>query len=133
MTLRKELIEKVNGFDYGFTKVAEWSELDLAIRIKNLGYRLVFDSRIRVDHHISQGGVYSRRTHAKARMENFFKFYFRHIFKLRVDYLIRFIPYVIFLNTYWGYKAVVSKNINWLGGWVGTISGLKHFMFKVQS
>lgn len=130
MTLRRDLINKVNGFDYGFTRVAEWSELDLAIRVKKLGYRLVFSSKVKVEHHISQGGVYSRRTHARQRMENFLKFYFRHIFKLRFDYLIRFIPYLVFLNTYWLYKAIISKNISWLGGWIGTICGLRYVKTK---
>jgi glycosyltransferase involved in cell wall biosynthesis len=125
MTLRKRLIAQVGGFDYGYTGVGEWSELDLAIRIKNLGYRLVFSSKVRVNHNISQGGVYSRRTHAKQRMENFFKFYFRHIFKPQPDYFFKFLAYLLFLNSYWTYKAISTKNINWLGGWIGTVTGLK--------
>ncbi|MBU2592706.1 glycosyltransferase family 2 protein, partial [Patescibacteria group bacterium] len=32
MTLKKDLINRVGGFDYGYKKVAEWCELDLAIR-----------------------------------------------------------------------------------------------------
>jgi len=124
MTLRRNLIAKVGGFDYGYTGVGEWSELDLAMRIKELGYRLVFNSRVRVDHHISQGGVYSRRTYARQRMENFFRFYFRHIFKPRPDYLFKFSCYLLFLNCYWGYKAISTQNINWLGGWIGTTTGI---------
>jgi len=125
MTLKRKLIAQVGGFDYGYTKVAEWSELDLAIRVKSLGYRLVFSSKVRVNHNISQGGVYSRRTHAKQRMENFFKFYFRHIFKPQPDYFFKFLAYLFFLNFYWLYKAISTKNINWLGGWAGTLTGLK--------
>jgi len=130
MTLRKSLVAQVNGFDYGYHGVAEWSELDLAIRIKNLGHQLVFNSKIKVDHNISQKGVYIRRIHAKSRMENFFKFYFRHIFKPRFDYIFKFLCYVIFLDFYWLHKAITTQNINWLGGWVGTITGLKHFYAK---
>jgi len=129
MTLKKNLIARVRGFDYGYKKVAEWCELDLAIKVKNLGYRLVFNPKAVVHHHISQGGVYSRRTYAKQRMENFFKFYFAHIFRPRADYLLKFTTYLVFLNFYWGYKALFNKNINWLGGWIGTFTGLKH-VFK---
>lgn len=126
MTLPRSLIKKVGGYDYDYQKVAEWCELDLAIRVKNLGYRLVFNPKAVVHHHISQGGVYSRRTYAKQRMENFFKFYFTHIFQPKISYVIKFSSYLIFLNCYWTYKAITNKNLNWLGGWLGTFSGLKY-------
>lgn len=125
MTLRRDLLEKVGGFDYGYKGVAEWCELDVAMRIKELGYRLVFSPKVMVNHNISQSGVYSRRTQAKQRMENFFKFYSRHIFKLQLDYIFKFSAYVLFLNIYWLYKAIITKNPNWLGGWLGTITGFK--------
>ena len=130
MTLRKNLITKVGGFDYGYAGIAEWSELDLAMRVKELGYRLVFSSKVKVNHNISQSGVYSRRTNAKQRMENFFKFYFRHIFKFRIDYVFKFLSYLSFLNYYWIYKTVTTKNFDWLGGWMGTITGLKYVYVK---
>ena len=133
MALRRSLIKEVGGFDYAYRGVGEWSELDLAARIKERGYRLVFNAKIRVDHNISRGGVYPRRTHAKQRMENFFKFYFRHIFKPRPDYIFKFTAYLLFLNGYWGYKAIITKNIDWLGGWVGTITGLREVLKKLYT
>ena len=125
MTLRRKLVKQVNGFDYGYKEVGEWSELDLCIRVKNLGYNLVFSSRVMVNHNISQAGVYPRRKQAKQRMENFFKFYFTHIFKPQLNYIFKFSSYILFLNTYWLYKAITMKNLNWLSGWTGTITGLK--------
>lgn len=133
MSLRRKLIQKVNGFDYGFRGTAEWCEPDLAIRVKKLGHRLVFSSKVRLDHNISQKGVYPRRVAAKVRMENFFRFYFRHIFKFRVDYLFKFLAYVLFLNIYWAYKTITTKNIGWLGGWLGTISGFWNLKHKKQN
>ncbi len=129
MTLRRGLIEKVNGFDFNYTGVAEWSELDLAIRIKKLGYRLIFSSKVKVNHNISRSGVYSKRAEAKQRMENFLRFYFTHIFKLRSGYIFKFLPYLLFLNLFWAYKAIATGNQNWLGGWLGTITGLR-FIFS---
>jgi len=125
MTLRRDLIKKVNGFDYSFTGVAEWCELDLAIRIKKLGFKLIFDPKVKVNHNISQTGVYKRRTHSKQRMENFFKFYFRHIYKPEIKYIFKLFTYVLFLNGYWVFKAIKTNNINWLGGLIGTFTGLK--------
>ena len=130
MVLRKALVSKVNGFDLGYSGVSEWSEIDLAMRVKKLGYRLVFNPRAVVYHHISKGGVYQRRTHARQRMVNFLKFYLGHIFRPRPDYLFKFLAYLLFLNAYWGYKAVKTKNLNWLGGWWGTITGLKYAYSK---
>ncbi len=127
MTLRRDLVKKVGGFDYGYTKVAEWCELDLAKRVAEEGKRLVFSSKVKVNHNISRGGVYPRRTRAKERMENFFKFYFRHVYKPRVDYVVKFLTYLLFLNGYWTYKAIETRNMDWLGGYWGTVSGfLKH-------
>jgi len=130
MILRRSLVRKAGGFDYRYTGIGEWSELDLAMRISKLGYRLVFNAKVRVDHDISQKGVYSRRTHARKRMENFLRFYFRHIFKFRPDYIFKFLAYLLFLNLYWSYKAAVTANLDWLGGWRGTISGLKYVWLK---
>lgn len=127
MTLRRELVERVRGFDLGYRRVSEWSEIDLAMRIRALGHRLVFNSRARVDHNISQAGIYAKRTRARQRMENFLKFYFRHIFKPRPDYFLKFSAYVLFLNFYWTFKAASTQNPDWLGGWVGTITGLRFF------
>lgn len=127
MSLRKKLVAQVGGFDLSFAGVAEWSELDLAAKVKKLGYRLVFSPKVLVHHYISCSGVYPRRALAKQRMENFLKYYFRHVFKLRLDYLIKFLPYLFFLNIYWLYKAAKTRNPNWLNGLAGSFTGLKYF------
>lgn len=126
ISLRKDLVKKAGGFDLEYKGVAEWSELDLAIKVKNLGYRLIFSPKVKTTHYISQSGIFSKRNFAKLRMENFFRFYFHHIFKNRPNYVFKFLIYLLFLNFYWGYKAVVTKNLNWLGGWIGTIYCLTH-------
>ncbi|MDP3093540.1 MAG: glycosyltransferase family 2 protein [bacterium] len=123
MTLRRNLVEKAGGFDLGFQGTAEWCEIDLAQKIKKLGNKLVFNANVRVDHVISRQGAFPKRTFAKERMENFFRFYFRHIFKSRPDYIFSFTAYVIFLNFYWLAKAIQTKNLSWLSGWLGTATG----------
>ena len=132
MTLRKNLVHRVGGFDLGYVGIGEWSELDLSIRIKKLGYQLVFHAKACLYHHISQQGVYPRRTQARHRMVNFLKFYFRHIFHPQPTYFLKFFAYLLFLNAYWGYKAVATKNLNWLGGWLGTIEGLIKHAYDTQ-
>lgn len=124
MTVRRALVEKVDGFDFDYRGVAEWCELDLAQKIKALGNRLVFSSKVRVDHHISQGGVYGRRNDAKERMENFLRYYFRFVYQPKWGHVWRFSLYVLFLNCYWLLKTFKSGNTEWLGGPIGTVSGL---------
>jgi len=126
MSLRKSLVRKVGGYDYSFTGVAEWCELDLSQKVKRLGYELIFSPSVRVDHHVSIGGIFYKRTGAKSRMENFFRYYFRYIYQPKWGHLWRFGLYILFLNGYWTYKAITSGNIDWLGGWVGTITGFKN-------
>lgn len=124
MALRKDLVEKANGFDLGFQGTAEWCEIDLAQKVKKLGYKLVFNPRAIASHHISRSGAFAKRTNAKERMENFFRFYFRHVFKPNPEYVLKFSAYVLFLNFYWLFKAVQTQNIDWLGGWIGTVTGI---------
>ena len=124
MTLRRNLVEKVNGFDLGFKGTAEWCEIDLAQKVKKLGHKLVFNPKAIVYHHISKSGAFTKRSMAKERMENFLRFYFNHVFKLKPDYLFKFSCYLLFLNSYWLYKAISTHNPDWLSGCLGTITGL---------
>jgi len=132
MSLRKDLVEKVSGFDLGFQGTAEWCEIDLAQKVKKLGQKLVFNPEAIVYHHISRSGAFTKRTMAKERMENFFRFYFRHVFKPDPEYILRFSAYVLFLNFYWLFKAVSTLNLDWLGGWLGTITGLRFILCKTR-
>jgi len=130
MTIRKSLVEKVGGFDLGYKKTADWCEPDLAMRVRKLGYRLVFTAKARVDHLVSQQGAYTQRPNAKERMENFMKFYFTHIFKLHFHYIFSFILYVAFLDVYWLYKAIQERNVLWLGGLLGTVTSFSKTLLR---
>jgi len=52
--------------------------VDLAMRVKELGYRLVFSSKVKVEHHVSKGGAFINRRNILERLRNFIKFYIRH-------------------------------------------------------
>jgi glycosyltransferase involved in cell wall biosynthesis len=80
MTLRRHLVKKVNGFNLKYRGTSEWCEPDLAIRIKNLGFQLLFSSEIKVEHHPSRSGAFSHRFNLPERLSNFLRFYFKHIF-----------------------------------------------------
>ena len=124
MCLRRPLIEKVGGFDYRYTGTGEWSEPDLAFKIRQLGYRLVFSPRAAAEHRISQEGVFKKRTYAFERSVNFIAYYFKNISPRTPRKLIRFYAFLVYMNCYWLFKAVSSKNLNWLTGIPGTVYGL---------
>lgn len=134
MCLRRSLIEKAGGFDYCYTGTSEWSEPDLTFKVRNLGYRLVFNPKATAEHRVSKQGVFKARTFAFERSVNFINFYFRHIKPNNLKKFTRFYSYLLFMNGYWFYKAIESRNINWLTGILGTFVGIgKNIIFKCQT
>lgn len=126
MTYRRQVIEKVNGFDHRYYK--DWSEADLAFRVKNTACRLVFNPKAVVYHNITQTGAYSGRTAAKERMIDFYRYYFTHVFQPK--YFLRFLSIILFQNIYYTYKAISDKNLSWLGSWLGSLIGFKYLCQK---
>ena len=124
MCFRRELIEKAGGFDYCYTGTSEWSEPDLAFKIRKLGYRLIFNPKAVTEHRVSKQGVFKARTYAFERSVNFINFYFRNIKPNTLRKFVRFHSYLFFMNCYWIYKAVTQKNVNWLTGIYGIFYGL---------
>lgn len=47
---RKDLLKKINGFDEQFTGNAMREESDLSLRVKRLGYKIVFEPKAMVEH-----------------------------------------------------------------------------------
>lgn len=74
MCLRRSLVKKAGGFDLKYKGTAEWCELDLAMRVKELGVRLVWHRGVRLRHEVSKGGVYVDRRRILERIQNYLKF-----------------------------------------------------------
>ena len=74
MALRRDLVEKAGGFDLGFKGTSEWCELDLAMRIKRLGFSLVWSREVKVEHHVSRSGVFKKRRNWLERIRNYLRF-----------------------------------------------------------
>lgn len=77
MSLRRELVRQVGGYDLRYKGTSEWCEVDLARRVKRLGYRLVFSSKAKVEHRVSKSGVYSNRRRVRERVGNYLRYYWR--------------------------------------------------------
>lgn len=124
MCFRRFLLEKIGGFDYAYTGTGEWNEPDFSFKVRKLGYRLVFNPKAVTEHHISQGGVFKKRTKAYERSKNFIHFYFQNVKPDSMDKIFRFFINLCFINTYWFYKALETNNLDWLNGITGTLTGL---------
>lgn len=124
MCFRRSLLEELGGFDYHYTGTGEWNEPDFSFKARRAGYKLVFNPKAVSEHRISQSGVFKARTNAYERSRNFIYFYFRNIKLNSLNKLLRFSANLCFINGYWFYKFLKSKNLDWLSGIRGSIVGL---------
>ncbi len=124
MCFRRHILEKLNGFSYRYLGTGEWNEPDFAFQVRRQGYRLVFNPQAVTYHYISQAGVFKARTNSYERSLNFIFFYMRWIKPNTLAKAVRFGINLFFINAYWFYKFLQSKNPDWLYGIWGTCVGL---------
>ncbi|TBR17622.1 glycosyltransferase family 2 protein [bacterium] len=126
MSFRHDVLNKTGGFSLDYKGVGEWSEPDLAFRVKNEGFKLIFNPKAVVHHHISQQGVFKDRgINVGLRSENFIHFYFLWIKPDNFTKAVSFGFNLLFINAYWFYKFIQTGSFGWLGGLRGTFSGLR--------
>lgn len=124
MNFRKSVIDTIGFFSPEYLGLGDWSEPDLAFRVKKAGYRLVYNPKAIVNHCISQKGVFEQRGNDSCqRMINFVHFYFKWN-RLNLEKSVRFGFNLLFQNLYWCYKFAQTGNVNWLSGIWGTMLGL---------
>jgi GT2 family glycosyltransferase len=56
MSWRRAVLLRVGGFDEGYIGRANWEETDLSLRVRRLGYRLLYDPAAAVVHLMAEGG-----------------------------------------------------------------------------
>ncbi|MFO7534525.1 MAG: glycosyltransferase [Kiritimatiellia bacterium] len=122
--VRRELLEKVGGFDPIFSGVGEYHEPDAALKIRALGCRLMFNPRAVVNHCPSTDGFFKDRPDSAPRLLNFITFYCRHIKPNTVDKFCRFMAYLFFQNMYYMAIGVMRRQWNQFGCLSGTFNGL---------
>lgn len=123
-SVRTKLLKKVGGFDSTFSGIGEYHEPDASLKVKNLGYKLIFHPKAEVNHCPSIEGFFNERPLSYPRMINFIIFYKRHIKINSIDKFFRFTSYLIFQNLYYTYQAIAKKQLSLLGCYLGTIVGL---------
>jgi glycosyltransferase involved in cell wall biosynthesis len=109
-----KILEEVNGFDLNYKETSEWCEVDLAFRIRKAGYKLIFDPKVAVEHHVSSSGVYARRASPFHRLQNFARFYIFTYYPKTPRGIYLFFLYFKFLLVYYlliylSAKSFISK------------------------
>lgn len=124
LCVRTELLRKVGGFDSIYTGVGEYHEADAALKIKQLGYKLVFNPSVIVNHCPSQDGFFNDRPNSYSRMINFIVFHSRFLKTNSFDAFFRYMFYLAFLNTFYIYSAIIHRQAIQIMAIPGTIVGL---------
>jgi len=125
MCFRRKLLQELKGFDYIYEGTGEWQEPDLSFKVRSKGYRLVFNPKAVTYHYISQAGVFKDRTNSYERSKNFIFFYMRWIKPNSFEKIMRFGANLIFINLYWCYKFLQTRNPDWLRGIIGVFAGFR--------
>lgn len=123
MAARKTAIGSVGGFDEGFRF---WHiDGDFFVRLKGAGYKLIFDPKVVVWHHLSQVGATRRAYHIGRGTAHFL---LKSIRPSSFGGWLRYMLNMAFFNFYWLHKAWTCNDAGLLGGIVGFANGIRdHF------
>ena len=131
---KRELLLKINGFDTVFLKgLGEYHEADAALKIKNLGYKLIFNPKVAVRHNVEIGKVSAVRPNSYYRIQNFIIFYFRYNKINSLLKMLRFLGNVCLQDGYYIITSIKNKNIAPLGAIPGTFMGLVRVLIKYEN
>lgn len=120
MGIRRSALEKINGFneDYFFNH----ADGDLFIRLKKHGYRLIFNPKIVVTHHMTLGP--SRNAYFIGRDTG--RFYSDHVHPKTISGIIGLVLNVFILNSYWIIESIRQKSFKPLVGIYAFFAGYSH-------
>ncbi len=108
MAWDSQVFHQVGGFDEAFKGVGDWSEPDLAFRIRKTGKRLWFTKDARLFHEPTRTGVFKKRIgDSRNRMANYRLFAKRHI-KPHWKHTL----YLGFLYSYYTFAAIERRYIH---------------------
>ena len=97
--IRRNIMEKVNGFDLGFEGIGEWCDVDLCYRIRQYG-KLLYHPQVKVYHRPVNDATTDKRLETASRYRNYCRWadrYIRKTFKHRL--------YRLFLKVYFFQKS----------------------------
>lgn len=118
MVIRRSALEAVGGFDESFRYA--YIDGDLFLRLRKDGYIMIFDPRAVVWHYVNPTGL-TRSAYVLGR--DLAHLYRKHLPPHSVVGWLRFIANIVFLNLFWIYKAIASRQLEFLSGIRGFVVG----------
>lgn len=122
VAIKRRVLEEMNGLDENFRFTH--GDGDLFIRMKKAGYKLIFDPKAIVWHHVNPIGD-TRGAYWRGRDQAYFlrKCIRPKSFSGKVRLLLN----VIFFNLYWIYKTIEMRNFAFLEGISGFSRGYSDY------
>ncbi|MDD5292585.1 MAG: hypothetical protein PHY46_05360, partial [Candidatus Omnitrophica bacterium] len=99
-------------------------------KLRRLGFKTVFNPKAVIYHYPSKQGFFSERFNSYQRIENFTRFYFRHIKPNTLDKAVRFLLYLAFQNCYFFYIFLTTGKVEALGSIPSTIINLAKYSLR---
>lgn len=132
MAIRRNVLYRIGCFDASYKDVGEYHEAAASFNIRALGYKIIFNPKAVIYHLPSQSGVFLERVSTYSRMENFIKFYLKHIKMDSFSKSIRFCTYLLFINSYYLYKFIITGKIGYIESIPSTIVSFISYLFKLK-
>lgn len=124
LTIKREVFEKIGGFDENFIWVHP--DADMVIRLKKIGYKVVFNPKATVYHYVNPTGDTRVPSYIS---RDFGLFFMRHVRPKTFSGMMRFTLNVLFFNGYWIYKFITTRKSTFLRGvssfWKGVLEYFK--------
>ena len=127
LSVRTKILRSIGGFSERYGTIGDYHEADTAMRIKNSGYKLIFDPKASLQHLPSRDGFYNDRPGSYDRTRNFMIFYLTFIKPNTLDKFLRFSLYVLFMNAYYLYTVISLRQWKQLGAVPGTLAGVLEY------
>ncbi len=121
---RTKILKKIGGFNPIYSKgLSEFHEAEAAHMILRRGYKLIFNPKAIVHHHVhTSPNAQNARPDTYHRIQNFIYFYFRHVTPGAPSW--RFFCNLLLQNCYYIVKFLTSMEWFHLGALVGSIVAL---------
>lgn len=123
LAVRREVISEIRGFDEIF--LFNHEDGDLCVRIKKAGYKVIFNPRAKVLHHMNPEKMTRATPYNMGR--DFALFFVKNVRPKSLSGWLRFTLNIIFFNVYWFYKVCQTKKIVFLRGTQGFLSAFIHY------
>lgn len=122
VAIKKIILEKINGLDENFRFTH--GDGDLFIRIRNSGYKLIFNPKAIVWHHVNPAGD-TRASFWRGRDHAYF---LKKCIKPKtMSGRVKVFLNIVFFNIYWIYKSIEKRDLAFLKGVFGFLQGIRDF------